>query len=418
MKFPPMLFICGALIAGIAVGARIATPLFLSSHGISVSTVCGFCVLALLLLSIILRTYEHAATALLLAATFTLGAFLVKSEQHDGSLPYEEEITQYMTEKRSEFTATYRQSGITGDEYGVVTAMTLGDRQHISKALRNQYNVSGASHVFALSGMHLGIIYMLLILLTPQWLLLRFRRLRRVAPLIAAALQIFTLWAYVMLVGCHPSIIRAAVMLTIYTLSRQMSQRPDSLSILAFTLALLLVIWPQWLFEVGFQMSFLAVASIVTLYIPLSNKLLSTMPRHWYTPPVRLLLQTMLLSTCAQIGVAPLIAFYFHHFSTYFLLTNIPVPLLATIIIYLAALLLCLTAMHLNWLAIAVATTLNWTTSLLNRYIQWIASLPHASIEDINLSAAQTVIIYVVIICLCLIAYHLHHGIRRRLGDV
>ena len=152
-----------------------------------------------------------------------------------------------------------------------------------------------------------------------------------------------------------------------------------------FTLFLMLVIWPEWLFDVGFQMSFMALASIILLFLPLNRWLTDTMPHKWCYTLLRLLLQTMLLSTCAQIGVAPLIAHYFHRFSTYFLLTNLPVPLFATLIIYCAMALLFLASTPFTILTSAAAGALRWLASAQNDYLTWISSLPHASIDNIQI---------------------------------
>ena len=418
MKFPPSLILCMALIAGIILGEHMALPNGVLSYVTSISAVSACVALAALFLSALLRRYGRVATAFIIVAVFSLGVFLIKSERNTYTVPFEDSIVSFMNEKREELIDTYRQCGLEDDEYAVVTAMTLGERTHVSSDLKETYNVSGASHVFALSGMHLGIIYALLAMLLPWRMTAHLGRMRRLAQFLLAMLMVFTLWAYVMLVGAHPSIMRAAVMLTVYTMARRLSRRPDGLSVLVFTLMLLLVIWPEWLFDVGFQMSFMAVTSITLLYVPVNRWLTERMPYGWKYAVPRLLLRTMLISTCAQIGVAPLIALYFHRFSTYFLLTNLPVPLLAALIIYLAILLLVCAALPFTSLTAIVAWALQHVTAYLNRYLAWIASLPQASFDDIYINKVQTIIIYVITICVCMIIYRLHHGLRRRLGTV
>lgn len=417
MRIPPLLSFCIILIIGIAVGDNFVAPDFLLQRGVSISAFSASAVMLLLLLSALLRRFGRVATVLLMTTVFFLGVLLIKSERHTYSVPFYDHIAGFMEEKRSDMIDVYRECGLKGDDFAVVTAMTLGERQYVSESLRESYNVSGASHVFALSGMHLGIIFMLLTMLRPRWLLYRLKRSRRTVMMFMVLLQVVALWTYVMLVGAHPSIMRAAVMLTLYAICRQLSRRPDNVSVLVFTLTLLLVVWPDWLFDVGFQMSFMAVGSIVLLYKPLNGKLIAAMPDKWYCVPLRMLSQTMLISTCAQLGVAPLVALYFHRFSTYFLLTNLPVPLLATLVIYLSVLLLLLATVPLmSAITAVVAVSLQYVVSVLNRYLVWIASLPYASVDHIYISKAQTIIIYVIMACACLFIYHLHNGLRKKLS--
>ena len=418
MRIPPSFIMCAALIAGIAVGGSLLAPGISLSNGMSITAVSAYIALTAVLLAAVMRKYNGVATSLLLCAVFFLGVLLIKSERHTYSVPFEEQVVSSMGEKRTELVDTYQQCGLQNDEYAVVAAMTLGERSSVSRELKETYNISGASHVFALSGMHLGIIYALLTLLLPWKQTTRLGRMRRPSQLTLAMILVAALWTYVLLVGARPSIMRAAIMLTVYTIARRMSRQPDGFSVLLFTLAFLLVIWPQWLFDIGFQMSFMAVASITLLFVPFNRWLTERYPRLWHIAPLRIIAQTAILSTCAQIGVAPLIALYFHRFSTYFLLTNLPVPLLASVIIYLSILLLTCASLHFTLVTPFVAGVLKYVTSLLNHYLAWVSSLPYASIDGIYTNKVQTFLVYVIIVCFCMIVYRLHHGVRRRLGEV
>lgn len=418
MKLPPLLSLCIVLIVGIAIGGSVSLPDSLKQYNISVSAISGIMVLVMLALASVMRRRERIATMLVGVAVFALGVFLIKTERNEYILPFEKGVGHYMAEKRATFTDMLHSYDIEGDEYAVVSAMTLGERRNVSWDLREKYSISGAAHVFALSGMHLGIIYVLLTLLFPLHLFITYGQWRIALGWLVALIQVIALWAYVMLVGAHPSVVRAAVMLTVYTITRRMSRKPEGLSVLVFTLALLLVLWPEWLFDVGFQMSFMAVGSIMLLYPSLNNLLSRVLPRRWYNVIPRLLIQTMLLSTCAQIGVAPLIALYFHRFSTYFLLTNLPISLLVTCIIYVTVLLFVCGSFFFTGIATLAASVLSFLARILNNYVSWVTSLPHASVDGIYITKAQTFAIYVTIVCACLVIYHLHHGLRRRMNEV
>lgn len=145
--------------------------------------------------------------------------------------------------------------------YAVVAAMTMGDRSGLTRELRQSYAASGASHVLALSGLHLGVIYGLLSLIFVH------RRMR----VLGQVLAMVAIWAYAALVGMPPSVLRSATMLTIFAFVVLTGRRQVSLNTLAFAAVVQLVVSPLSLWDVGFQMSFLAVLGIVMLNMRLGN---------------------------------------------------------------------------------------------------------------------------------------------------
>ena len=145
------------------------------------------------------------------------------------------------------------------DAYAVVAAMALGDKSALTQDLRDVYSVTGASHVLALIGLHLGIIYTLLSLFV-------FRRRWQV---LSQVIVILSVWAFVFLVGMSTSVMRSAVMLSVYALLSLGHRDRMSVNTLAFTAIVMLMISPMSLFDVGFQMSYMAVFSIL-LFIPLT----------------------------------------------------------------------------------------------------------------------------------------------------
>ena len=270
-----------------------------------------------------------------------------------------------------------------GDEYAVLAAMTLGDKSAMTQELRDVYAVSGASHVLALSGLHLGIIYMLLSLLVVG------RRFRVVTQLLAVA----AIWAFVLLVGLPASVVRSAVMISAYALVSLAGHRRMSLNALALAALCILLVNPDSLFDVGFQLSFTAMLAILLL-LPLVDK--QRIQRFLFDRPLlRWLWGLTTVSLAAQVGVAPLIAYYFGRFSTYFLLTNLIVIPAAMAILFLALLALLLPASGVLLLQV---------TAWLNAALTLIASrLPLASIERLHPSALQTAMVYVIIVSVYLI---------------
>ena len=316
--------------------------------------------------------------------TFIQSRNICRTKISDSSIPLLVRMRISVAEFRQRLSQTYSQLGICGDELAVVRAMTLGDRTLIEVSLRDVYSVSGASHVLALSGLHLGIIYSLL-------LMLLWRRNRLLKWQMAVNfIIILTLWSYVVFVGMPVSAVRSASMLTLCTLARVASRGNHHFGILAMAALLIVSVSPLSVFDVGFQMSFLSVASIQLLASPLYEWLAPQMIRR--IAPLRWLCSLTAVSVAAQVGVAPLVANCFSRFSCYFLLTNIVAIPLATILLYLA-LAVVLTS-PLPALQTVVGWALHSVTQLLNDSLRIIAALPDASVENIQLSGMQTILIY------------------------
>ena len=197
---------------------------------------------------------------------------------------------------------------------------------------------------------------------------------------------IISIWAFVFLTGMSTSVVRSAVMLTIYALLAIGHRHKMSVNTLAFTAIIMLLVSPQALFDVGFQMSFMAVFSIL-LFVPLFYRPFSA--EYLMTHRIVKWAWGMIaVSVAAQIGVAPLIAYYFGRFSCYFLLTNFIVIPAATLILYLS----------LGTLLIpSIGIILTSIVGLLNSALAYMATIPGATIEDLHPSVMLTVSIYGVI---------------------
>ena len=291
--------------------------------------------------------------------------------------------------------------GMEEQDYAVVAAMTLGEKSKLSRDTREEYARSGASHVLALSGLHLGIIYMMLSLL------IGYRRHR----LLGECVLLLSIWAYVFIVGLPASAVRAAIMLTLYGLVGLGNRDKMSLNTLSFAAILMLVVNPMLLYDVGFQLSFLSVAGIVVCYRPF-YELLPLSWRHYYI--IRYVWGMLVVSLCAQLATAPLVAYYFGRFACYGLLTNFVVIPLATVILWLAALLLV--CFPLGFLRMLVAKALVWVAGLLNGTMAWIASLPGASVEGISISRLQVMLLYVAVGCFLAAAIVCSNSFSRKRG--
>ena len=281
--------------------------------------------------------------------------------------------------------------GLSDDEMAVAVAMALGDKSRITNDLRDIYSISGASHVLALSGLHLGIIYMLFSVL------LGVRR----RSVLREVLIILGIWSYALFTGLSPSVVRASLMITVYSFVGLVGRDRMSLNALSFTAIVMLLSNPLCLYDVGFQMSFLAVMAILIFYKPLYALVPAAfLEQHRWAKWVWAM---VVVSCSAQLGVAPLTAYYFGRFSTYFLLTNFFVIPLATVILYLTALLFASAVVPplMPWVAKALAMVVGWQNTLAT----WVASMPGSSVEHIQINRIQLLLVYVVIAALATIGY-------------
>jgi len=340
---------------------------------------------------------------------------------------------------RNQLSEGFARYGIIGDENAVVTAMSLGDRSGVSPQLRSIYSQANASYVIALSGMHLAIIYFMLSWLVMRimlWIhaipdllweklpverntslrntikkLFRFRPSEQAWRNLTTILILSVIWLYVILVGMSPSVVRSALMLSIYGISRMLFRQLDTITVLALTAFVTLMLSPFSLFDVGFQMSYLAVFGI-GVYMPRLMQFVYKEDCNWMEISSRSALRNSLLwvyrtfafSFLAQIMVMPLVAFYFHALPCYGLLSSLVVSVTAMLIVGLSFVFLISLFLPFAFICEWVAYILNAVTHFQNVFLEHVAALPFA-VADVNINIWQLLIIYVIIFCLSRIAF-------------
>jgi competence protein ComEC len=269
----------------------------------------------------------------------------------------------------------FADNGISGDEFAVLNALTLGDKKDLDQELKQAYSSSGATHILAVSGLHVGIISAILSLLFS------FLERRQHGKLLKNALCILCLWGYAALVGFSPSVTRATVMFSFVLAGQMMRRRISIYNSLASSAFFICLVRPFDLFDAGFQLSYCAVLSIV-YFQPAIYRLLyarnKTADYFW---------QLLSVSAAAQIGTLPITLASFHQFPNYFLLTNAFVIPLTGVIVYLGAALLAT-----SWIPVAsdlVAWCLDTSLWLLNYGVRFIDQLPHSVAANIYISKPQ-----------------------------
>ena len=274
--------------------------------------------------------------------------------------------------------------GLRGDHSGIVTAMLLGERSSLSDATISHFRHSGASHVLALSGLHLGIIYMLL----------QFVTLSRRKRLVTEIVTVVFIWFFVILVGMMPSVVRAASMITICSLFSMWGRRPVSLNSLALVAMIMLMFNPMQILDIGFQLSFISVAFILAYAVPIINMLCPfNSHRLW-----KWLVSVLVMSIVAQMSTAPIVAKVFAIMPNYFLLTNIVVVPLSWLLLTLSLIMVMLSWVPMlgGWMAVVsmlVASGLDYVLS-------FISHLPGAVTVFPPITTLTVFCLYIIIICI------------------
>lgn len=350
--------------------------------------------LVLLLMTTLVRQ-ELRQSVVVMLLVFLLGGCLMSRSLLLASSPTDTiETSPSMTQRaqanalelRNQLVNTLSDKGLGQQELAVVSAMALGDKSLIDKDLKNDYSRSGASHVLALSGLHLGIIYFVFSFMTARWR----RRYHHWSRPVSEGLILITMWSYVVLVGMSPSVVRAAIMMTVYSLLSLQNRNRSSLNALAFTAIIMLVADPMILFNISFQLSFVAVAFIL-LY---QGRIYSLIPSSTH-PIVKWCWRFLSVSLAAQLGVAPLTAYYFHQIPSYFLLSSLVVMVFTPLIIYLSLLFFLLMWLPVvqSWLVVP----LSWLVHIQNTCLQGVSSLSGSTIVTPSLHPLQVCLIYIII---------------------
>ncbi|WP_298265051.1 ComEC/Rec2 family competence protein [uncultured Lutibacter sp.] len=274
--------------------------------------------------------------------------------------------------------------GFKNDELAVVNALILGQRQDISESLLESYTGAGAIHILAVSGLHIGIILMLLTFIFKP--ISYFKH----GKTLTAVIIILLLWMYAIIAGLSPSVVRAVAMFTAITIGMYLNRPSNVYNSLIISMFFLLLFHPFYLFEVGFQLSYLAVFFIVWIQPKLFNIWIS---KVWI---LRKIWQLFTVSIAAQIGVLPLSLYYFHQFPSLFFISNLVIiPFLGVILIVGVIIIVCAI---LNILPSIVGDFYILIIQKMNFFVSWIAHQETFLFKNIPFSFSAMLASYLVII--------------------
>lgn len=292
--------------------------------------------------------------------------------------------------------AVFSKIGMTGQELGVASALIIGDKAGLDKEIKQAYVASGAMHILAVSGMHVALLYWVLNML------LSFLDRKTYGKLLKLIILLMAVWFYALITGMGGSILRAAAMITFVIAGQALNRRINIFNSLAASAFFLLLYNPYNLVDVGFQLSYFAVISIVIFY-PLIYQLFEF--ESWLGNQIWSLTAVTL---SAQVLATPISLFYFHQFPNLFLISNLIMIPLSTLIMYFAMVLVVCS--FWNGLALLMGKVFNLLVWLLNQVVLIIEGLPYALTKGIYITWFDVCLLYLFVVLITL------YFIKKRAG--
>lgn len=356
----PMFWCAVMLIAGTAWGVYLPLPYYLPLLAVVVIS------------STLLRRFGHWHDVLTLLTWLLIGCSRASISYGEGEAPqWQQTVFQKAKTVQSSLTTRLRKSGVSSHTLALTQALVVGKKDELSQETHQAYRQVGASHLLALSGMHLGIIYSLLYFFLVRWV--RHSRWRwYFLPLI-----LFSLWGYTLVAGMPVSLVRAALMLSVITITTLMQYRTDPLHPLALSAIIILLVEPAQVFSISFQLSYAAVLFLLLLWAPVND----LFPRqNW-------VIKLFVVSCIATLGTMPLTLYYFH---------QLPLlgPLLSLILIPLTTLIIWMTLATILLPVAPFGWTLNLMVSLQEKILTYAGNIPHTTITDIYPDKLGITLIY------------------------
>ncbi len=270
-----------------------------------------------------------------------------------------------------------------GSQLAIISAITLGEKGLLSNDVRDTFSAAGVSHILVVSGMHVGFIFLIII-----WLMSIVSHSRR---WIVIVLGLVMLWSYAMLTGFASSVVRATFMFSMMLIFKVMGEKYRVKHALFFSATILLLCNPNTLFDIGFQLSYLAVIGIVYFYPLMYKRILAIKSR-----PLRWGLSSIAVTISAQILTLPIVIYQFNQLPIYFILSNLFVTAFAPILFLGGILLLVLS--YIPYLGIGVGWLMCHFIDMFEWIINFIVAFPFSTIK-IYLSIFEVIILYFVIFC-------------------
>ena len=270
------------------------------------------------------------------------------------------------------------------DEQSLFASLTLGYTESLTPELKSSYAKAGVMHVLSVSGLHVGIIYLYLSYLF--WFLKKSRK-----TLIIHSILVFVgLWLYAFISGMSSPVIRSTIMFSMFAFAGIIGRKGQSINILATSALIILIVSPLQLFNVGFQLSYAAMAGIFFFYEPIN----SVMPGQ--NKFIKNISALVAVSLAAQLATLPFTMYYFHSFPLYFLVSNLVIVPAASILLYASSSFM-LFAWFDSTLTSFFAYILQMLYSFFNHLVRFFAELPLSTAYGFSFSFGDAVLLAIII---------------------
>ena len=284
---------------------------------------------------------------------------------------------------RDKLIRQFESVGLKGSRLAILLAITLGEKGLLSNDVKETFSAAGVSHILVVSGMHVGFIFLII-----TWLMSAVPHRRR---WVVVCLGLVILWAYAMLTGLAPSVVRATFMFSMMLVFRVIGEKYRMKHALFFSATILLLCNPNTLFDVGFQLSYLAVVGIVYFYSLVYKRILALKSRS-----LRWVLSSVAVTVSAQILTLPIVVYQFNQLPIYFIISNLFVTAFAPILFLGGIGLLGLS--YVPYISVVAGWLMNYFVGLFEAIINFIVAIPFSTTK-VYISLFEVIILYFVILC-------------------
>ncbi|MFZ4457311.1 MAG: ComEC/Rec2 family competence protein [Bacteroidales bacterium] len=300
-------------------------------------------------------------------------------------------LTYLAMDLREKILEIFRSFGFRENEFALLSGITIGYQDALTTEQKSNFSAVGLSHLMAVSGMQTAMIYAML------WFLLGFIPKNSRYYRVKYATVILILWIFTFVTGLSASVVRASIMLSVMMVGGLFKRQAITLNSMMFAALCILFYNPFALYDIGFQLSFMAVIAIMFSQDLLRDRLdrMKTIPRYFA--------ELISMTLAAQLGTSPLSIYYFHQFPLLFLFANLIILPFNGILVYLACLCTFLAAINLPhaWFDVVLQTML----SALDKTTDWLSAIPYAQIKELNPPTITIVLFYVLLTLLLLFVY-------------
>lgn len=278
---------------------------------------------------------------------------------------------------------TLKANGLIGDKLAITSALLLGYDDEISKELLNAYSATGTLHVLSVSGLHVGLVFLILnfLIRLPN---------KRLYNFMKGILMLACIWFYAALTGLSPSVVRSASMFSFIIIGTIINRKGNIYNTLLASAFIILLFEPILILDIGFQLSYIAVAGIVFFYPFIEN--------WWKTENkwLKKLWQTTAISISAQLVTLPISLFYFGQFPVLFFISNLIIIPLSYVVMFGAMILVIISP--IKWLASAVTYLLSLSVDWMNEITLFLDGFSYLNISDAKINLTETLLFFMLIV--------------------